>query len=86
MDVHSKTLSRLDLLKRVSGAKKNERKLTYTHLYFQNFFRGLYPRTPVNKGKGRRGEGRGREGRKKEGWARNGRAGDGTIGEGGRGW
>jgi hypothetical protein len=46
---------------------KNERKLTYAHLYFQNFFRGLYPRTPVNKGNGREGRGGERKGEEEKG-------------------
>jgi hypothetical protein len=51
---------------------QNELKFTYVHLQFQKFFRGLYPRTPVKKGRGREGgEGPGRRGRK---------------GEKGRGW
>ena len=52
---------------------QNALKLTYEHMRFQKFFRGLYPRTPVSRGassksagKGAynagRGEGRGREG------------------------
>jgi hypothetical protein len=51
---------------------QNELKFTYVHLQFQKFFRGLYPRTPVKKGRGGEGgEGPGRRGRK---------------GEKGRGW
>jgi hypothetical protein len=46
---------------------QNELKFTYVHLQFQKFFRGLYPRTPVKKGRGREGgEGPGRRGRKGE--------------------
>jgi hypothetical protein len=46
---------------------QNELKFTYVYLQFQKFFRGLYPRTPVKKGRGREGgEGPGRRGRKGE--------------------
>jgi hypothetical protein len=35
---------------------KNERKLTYAHLYFQNFFSGGYtPGPPLTRGRGGRG-------------------------------
>ena len=58
---------------------QNALKLTYEHMRFQRFFRGLYPRTPVSRGassnsagKGAynagRGEGRGeKEGRERRG-------------------
>jgi hypothetical protein len=49
---------------------RNAPKVTYERLRFEKFFRGLYPRTPVKKGRedmrkerrvGREGRGRGRE-------------------------
>jgi hypothetical protein len=41
---------------------RNALKVIYEHLRFENFSRGLYPRTPVEKGEGGHGEGRrGRE-------------------------
>ena len=60
-----------------------ELKLTYMHLKISNFFRGLYPRTPTirEKGKGwegREGEGRGEGGRDRSGG--NGRGSDGGEG------
>jgi hypothetical protein len=43
---------------------RNALKVVYEHLWFEQFFRGLYPRTPVKRGgHGERKEGRkGREG------------------------
>jgi hypothetical protein len=65
---------------------QNALKLTYEHLRFQKFFRGLYPRTPASRGassnsagrgaynaEGRGGEGRGGEGRGREGKGREGK-------------
>jgi hypothetical protein len=58
--------------------RQNVLKLTYGHLGFQKFSRGLYPRTPVQRvGEGRRGGGeagqaRGRRGRKGGGGEREG--------------
>jgi hypothetical protein len=49
-------------------------KLTYEHLRFQKFFRGLYPRTPVSRGASSNSAGRG---------ACNARGGEGRRGEGG---
>jgi hypothetical protein len=37
---------------------RNALKVIYEHLKFENFSRGLYPRTAVEKGEGRHGEGR----------------------------
>jgi hypothetical protein len=51
---------------------RNALKVTYEHLRFEKFFRGLYPGPPLNRGgrtrggKGREGRG-GREGGRKEG-------------------
>jgi hypothetical protein len=75
---------------------KNAPKVTYESLRFEKIFRGLYPRTPVKKGrelgheegikegwggKGEdRGRGRGRE--RKEGRGGEGRGGEGRGGEG----
>jgi hypothetical protein len=45
-------------------------KLTYEHLTFHKFFRGLYPRTPVSRGASSNSAGRGAynaEGRGREG-------------------
>jgi hypothetical protein len=55
----------------------NDLKFTYVHLQFQKkIFQGLYPRTPMIKGRGKGGEGKGREGREgregKEGRGRKG--------------
>jgi hypothetical protein len=44
----------------VDFSSGNDLKFTYVHLQFQKFFRGLYPRTPIIKGRG--GERRGKEG------------------------
>jgi hypothetical protein len=41
---------------------RNALKVTYEHLRFEKFFRGLYPRNPVKQG-GRTRGGKGREGR-----------------------
>jgi hypothetical protein len=38
---------------------KNARKLTYAHLYFQNFSGGYTPGPPLTRGGGRGGEGEG---------------------------
>ncbi len=38
---------------------QNALKLTYEHLRFQKFFRGLYPRTPVSRGASSNSAGRG---------------------------
>jgi hypothetical protein len=50
---------------------RNELKVTYEHLRFENFFRGLNPRPPLNRGGRTRGGkekgGEGREGREREG-------------------
>jgi hypothetical protein len=74
---------------------QNALKLTYEHLRFQKFFRGLYPRTPASRGassnsagrgaynaEGRGGEGRGGEGRGGEGREGKGREGKGREGKG----
>jgi hypothetical protein len=42
----------------------NDLKFTYVHLQFQNFFPGVIPPDPHDKGEGREGKGgEGREGR-----------------------
>jgi hypothetical protein len=53
---------------KVNFALQKALNLTYAHLQFKNFSRGLYPRTPVKRGKGReerevRRGWKGREGR-----------------------
>jgi hypothetical protein len=55
---------------------RNALKVTYEHLRFEKFFRGLYPGPPLNRG-GRTRGGKGREGREGEGGER-------RKGEGGR--
>jgi hypothetical protein len=57
----------------------NDLKFTYVRLQFQNFFPGVIPPDPHDKGEGRGREGRGR---------REGRGGEGRGGEGrgGMGW
>jgi hypothetical protein len=48
----------------------NDLKFTYVRLQFQNFFPGLYPPTPMIKGRGEKwkgGQGKGGEGRGGEG-------------------
>jgi hypothetical protein len=64
---------------------KNALKLAYVHLSVQKIFPGLYPRTPVSKGRG--GEGRGKQegGIRKNGTKRMGRKDEGEREEGGRG-
>jgi hypothetical protein len=44
---------------------RNALEVTYEHLRFEKFFRGLYPRTPVKRGRERNG--RWREGKEREG-------------------
>jgi hypothetical protein len=51
----------------VDFSSVNELKFTYVHLQFQNFFRGLYPWTPVIKGRGEEG-GEERGGKEGRGW------------------
>jgi hypothetical protein len=49
---------------------RNALKVTYEHLRFEKIFRGVIPRTPLNRGM-RAGGGKGREGReRKEGEGR----------------
>jgi hypothetical protein len=56
----------------VDFSSVNDLKFTYVHLQFQKIFRGLYPRTPMIKGRGGKGgEGKGKEGKEgegREGW------------------
>jgi hypothetical protein len=74
---------------------QNALKLTYEHLRFQKFFRGLYPRTPASRGassnsagrgaynaEGRGGKGRGGEGRGRGGKGREGKGREGKGREG----
>jgi hypothetical protein len=49
----------------IAFCSQNPLKFTYVHIRFQKLFRGLYPRTPINRGGAERGEG-GR--RRREGW------------------
>jgi hypothetical protein len=55
---------------------RNALEVVYEHLWFEKFFRGLYPRTPVKRGgrtwgeKGEGREGKGREGKGREGKGR----------------
>jgi hypothetical protein len=41
---------------------RNALKVIYEHLRFENFFPGLYPRTPVKRGREDMGREKGREG------------------------
>jgi hypothetical protein len=62
---------------------RNALKVTYEHLRFEKFFRGLYPGPPLNRG-GRTRGGKGREGRGRE--EKEGRGREGKEGREGREW
>jgi hypothetical protein len=61
---------------------RNALKVTYEHMRFEKFFRGLYPRTPVKYWR----EDTGRERKERRGGEREGEGGRKKEGRGGKGW